>query len=101
MKIQPLSDFVLIEPLKEEKTTSSGIIIPETAQEDRPQKGKVVAIGPGKVNDKGEKAAMTVAVGSVVLFKKYGPDEIKVKDESGKEIEYLIAREEDILAVLE
>ncbi len=101
MKIQPLSDFVLIEPLKEEKTTSSGIIIPETAQEDRPQKGKVVAIGPGKVNDRGEKVAMTVAVGSVVLFKKYGPDEIKVKDESGKEIEYLIAREEDILAVLE
>ena len=91
----------MIEPLKEEKTTSSGIIIPETAQEDRPQKGKVVAIGPGKVNDRGEKVAMTVAVGSVVLFKKYGPDEIKVKDESGKEIEYLIAREEDILAVLE
>ena len=101
MKIQPLSDFVLIEPLKEEKTTSSGIIIPETAQEDRPQKGKVVAVGPGKTNDKGERTAMSVIVGNVVLFKKYGPDEIKVKDESGKEVEYLIAREEDILAVIE
>ena len=103
MKIQPLSDFVLIEPLKEEKTTSSGIIIPETAQEDRPQKGKVVAVGPGKINDKGEKIAMSVAVGNEVLFKKYGPDEIKVKvkDESGKEVEYLIAREEDILAIIE
>ena len=101
MKIQPLSDFVLIEPLKEEKTTSSGIIIPETAQEDRPQKGKVVAVGPGKINDKGEKIAMSVAVGNEVLFKKYGPDEIKVKDETGKEVEYLIAREEDILAIIE
>ena len=101
MKIQPLSDFVLIEPLKEEKTTSSGIIIPETAQEDRPQKGKVVAVGPGKTNDKGERTAMSVIVGNVVLFKKYGPDEIKVKDESGKEVEYLIAREEDILAIIE
>ena len=101
MKIQPLSDFVLIEPLKEEKTTSSGIIIPETAQEDRPQKGKGVAVGPGKINDKGEKIAMSVAVGNEVLFKKYGPDEIKVKDETGKEVEYLIAREEDILAIIE
>ena len=101
MKIQPLSDFVLIEPLKEEKTTSSGIIIPETAQEDRPQKGRVIAIGPGKTNDKGERIVMSVAVGNVVLFKKYGPDEIKVKDESGKEVEYLIALEEDILAIIE
>lgn len=91
----------MIEPLKEEKTTVSGIIIPETAQEDRPQKGKVVAVGPGKINDKGEKIAMTVAVDSVVLFKKYGPDELKLKDESGKEVEYLIAREEDILAIIE
>ncbi len=101
MNIKPLSDFILIEPVKEEKTTSSGIIIPETASEERPQKGKVVAVGPGKINDKGEKIAMTVVVGAVVLFKKYGPDEIKVKDETGKEVEYLIAREEDILAVLE
>ncbi|KKT86461.1 MAG: 10 kDa chaperonin [Parcubacteria group bacterium GW2011_GWA1_Parcubacteria_45_10] len=101
MKITPLSDFVLIEPLKEEKTTASGIIIPETAQEDRPQKGRVVAVGPGKINDKGEKIATPVSAGNIVLFKKYGPDEIKMKDESGKEVEYLIAREEEILAIIE
>ncbi|MEW5805232.1 MAG: co-chaperone GroES [Patescibacteria group bacterium] len=101
MKIKPLSDYILIEPLKEEKTTSSGIIIPETASEERPQKGKVIAVGPGKLNDKGERVAMEIKVNQEVLFKKYGPDEIKVRDESGKEVEYLIAREEDILAIIE
>ena len=101
MKIQPLSDFILIEPSKEEKTTSSGIIIPDTAHEDRPQKGKVISVGPGKKNDKGEHVALGVGINNIVLFKKYGPDEIKVKDDSGKEVEYLIAREEDILAIIE
>lgn len=101
MKIQPLADYILVEPLKEEKTTSSGIVIPDTASEERPQKGKVIAVGPGKLNDKGERVPLAVQVGQVVLFKKYGPDEIKLRDESGKEVEYLIAREEDILAVVE
>jgi chaperonin GroES len=101
MKIKPLADFILIEPLKEEKTTQSGIVIPDTAGEERPQKGKVVATGPGKLNEKGERIRMEVSVGNIVLFKKYGPDEIKTRDESGKEVEYLIAKEEDILAVLE
>ena len=101
MKITPLSDYILVEPLKEEKTTKSGIVIPETAEEEKPQKGKVISVGPGKLNDKGERIKMEVKIGNIVLFKKYGPDEIKIRDEQGKEVEYLITREEDILAIIE
>lgn len=101
MKIVPLSDYVLIEPIKEEKTTRAGIVIPDTAEGEKPQKGKVVAVGPGKLNEKGERVPMSVKVNDKVLFKKYGPDEIKLADENGKEKEYLIGREEDILAIIE
>jgi len=95
MNIKPLSDHVLIEPLKEEIASKSGIILPETAEE-KPEQGKVVAVGPGKVNEKGERQAMEVKVGDKVLFTKYGPNEIKVGDK-----EYLVAREDDILAIIE
>jgi chaperonin GroES len=101
MKITPLSDHILIKPIKEEQTTKSGIVIPETAEKEQPIKGEVIAVGPGKLNDKGERIPISVKVGDTVLFKKYGPDEIKLKDESGKEVEYLIAQEEDILAIIE
>jgi chaperonin GroES len=101
MKITPLSDHILIQPIEEEKTTKSGIVIPETAEKEHPIKGRVIAVGPGKLNDKGERTTMSVKVGDVVLFKKYGPDEFKLKDDSGKEVEYLIAEEEDILAIIE
>ncbi|KKU10380.1 MAG: 10 kDa chaperonin [Parcubacteria group bacterium GW2011_GWB1_46_8] len=101
MNIKPLSDYVLIEPIKEEKTTKTGIVIPDTAEGEKPQKGKIVAIGGGKLNDEGERIAMSVKVGDMVLFKKYGPDEIKVENEKGEQIEYLIGREEDILAIIE
>lgn len=101
MKIIPLSDHILIRPVEEEKTTKSGIVIPETAEKEHPVKGKVIAVGPGKLNEKGERMPTAVQVGQVVLFKKYGPDELKLKDDSGNEIEYLIAQEEDILAVIE
>jgi chaperonin GroES len=91
MNIRPLADRVLIEPISVEEKTESGIILPETASKEKPEQGKVVAVGPGK---KGK--PMEIKKGDIVLFTKYAPNEIKVKDK-----EYLIAKEEDILAVLE
>ena len=96
MTLKPLSDHLFIEPLSEEKTTKSGIVIPDTAEREKPMKGKVIATGPGKVNEKGERVPMSVKVGDVVLFKKYGPDEVEV---DGKK--YLVGEESDILAIIE
>lgn len=99
MKIRPLSDRVLIEPLREEKK-KGGIILPETIDKERPEKGKVIAVGPGKKDDNGKLIPMNVKKGDIVLFTKYGPNEIKIP-EHGEDKEYLIAREEDILAIIE
>lgn len=96
MNIKPLSNHVFLEALGEEKTTKSGIVLPETSEKEKPVKGKVLAVGPGKINDKGERRAMSVKIGDMVLFKKYGPDEIEIE---GKK--YLVGDEEDILAILE
>lgn len=91
MNIRPLADRVLIEPISVEEKTESGIILPDTASKEKPEQGKVVAVGPGK---KGK--ALEIKKGDIVLFTKYGPNEIKINNK-----EYLIAKEEDILAVLE
>ena len=96
MNFKPLSNHVFLEALEEEKTTKSGIVLPDTAEKEKPVKGKVLAVGPGKKNDKGETIAMSVKVGDKVLFKKYGPDEIEVE---GKK--YLVGDEDDILAIIE
>ncbi len=96
MNIKPLSDHVLIEPIKEEERTESGIILPKTAEKERPEQGRVIAIGPGKRNEEGKIIPVSVRPGQKVLFTKYGPNEIKVDNK-----EYLIAKEEDILAILE
>jgi chaperonin GroES len=97
MNIKPLSDRVLLEPISAEEKTKSGIIIPETVEKERPEQGKVVAVGPGKViPELGKRVPINIKIGDIVLFTKYGPTEVKV---DGKE--YLIAREEDILAILE
>lgn len=96
MKIKPLADYVLVQPIKEEEKTKSGILLPETAEKERPEQGKVIAVGPGKRNEKGELVPVSVKPGQKILFKKYGPDEIKVDNK-----EYLICKEEDILAILE
>ena len=93
-KIKPLRDQVLLEPLKEERK-KGGIILPDTVQKERPEKAKVIAVGPGKMAD-GKLVPIDLKKGDVVLFTKYGPNEIKVDDK-----EYLIAREEDILAIIE
>jgi chaperonin GroES len=96
MNLKPLSNHLFIEPIDEEKTTKSGIVLPETAEKEKPVKGKIIAVGPGKLNEKGERIPMSVKVGDVVLFKKYGPDEIEINDKK-----YLVGDEEDILAILE
>lgn len=96
MNIKPLSDRLLIEPMEEEKTTKSGIVLPDTAEKGKPIQGKVAAVGPGRLNDKGERIPMSVKVGDKVLFKKYGPDEMEIE---GKK--YLVGDENDILAILE
>ena len=96
MTIKPLSDHILIEPIKEEEKTKAGIFLPETASKEKSEEGMVVAIGPGKKTDDGKILMMSVKPGDKVLFSKYGPSEIKV---GGKE--YLIASESDILAIIE
>jgi chaperonin GroES len=95
MKIKPLADHVLIEPIKQVEKTKGGILLPQTAEKERPEQGKVIAVGPGKVSS-GKVMPMSVKKGDTVLFTKYGPNEIKVEDK-----DYLIAKEEDILAVIE
>lgn len=95
MKISPLADHVVIEPIEEDETSASGIVIPDTASKDKPQKGKVLAVGPGKLGDDNERVKPEVKAGDTVLFTKYGPTEVKL---DGKEV--LIASESDILATL-
>ena len=92
-KITPLSDHVLIEPIREDKK-KGGIILPETIEKERQEKGRVIAVGLGKIRD-GKRTPPEVKKGDVVLFTKYGPNEIKI---DGKD--YLIAKEEDILAII-
>jgi len=93
--LKPLGSRVVIEPIELEDVTAGGIVLPETAKE-KPQRGKVLSIGAGDRNDKGERIAMDVQVGDVVLFAKYGGTEIKV---DGKKL--LILRESEILAIVE
>jgi len=94
MKIKPLADRVVVKPVEEEEAQQGSIIIPDTAKE-KPQQGKVVAVGPGKISDKGTKIAPEVKVGDVVLYGKYSGTEVTVEGE-----DYLIMRESDILAVI-
>ena len=96
MNFKPLSNHLFIEPLTDEAVTKSGIVLPDTAEKEKPMQGTVIAVGPGKLNDKGERIPMSVKVGDKVLFKKYGPDEIEVEKKK-----YLVGDEDDILAILE
>ena len=95
MKVKPIGDRVLVKPAKEEETKKGGIIIPDTAKE-KPQEGKVIAIGTGKTDDHGKKIPFQVKAGDRVLISKYGGTEIKIDGE-----EYQILREEDILGIVE
>ena len=95
MKIKPLGDRILVLGVEEEKKTKGGILIPDTAKE-KPQEGKVIAVGPGKVNEKGKRIPLDVKKGDRVLFGKYAGNEIKIDS-----VEHLIMREDDILAIQE
>ena len=92
MDLQPLGDRLIVEAIEEEETTSSGIVLPDTAKE-KPQRGRVLAVGPGARNDKGEVVPMEVAEGDEVLYSKYGGTEVTVEGE-----ELLVLRESDVLA---
>ena len=96
MNIKPISDHILIEPIKEEEKTKTGILLPDSAEKEKPEQGKVIAVGPGKKDESGKVVPLEVKPGDRVLFTKYGPTEIKVEDK-----DYLIAKEEDILAIIE
>ena len=92
MNLQPLGDRLIVEVLEEEETTISGIVLPDTAKE-KPQRGRVLSVGPGSRNDKGEIVPLDVAEGDEVIFSKYGGTEVKVGTD-----ELLILRESDVLA---
>jgi chaperonin GroES len=95
LKIRPLDDRVVVEPLEAEEKTAGGILLPDTAKE-KPQRGRILAVGPGKMNDDGKCQAMTIAVGDVVLFGRYAGNDIEL---DGKELK--IMRESDLLAKVE
>jgi chaperonin GroES len=92
VKLQPLADRLVVKPIEAEEKTKTGIYLPDTAKE-KPQEGKVVAVGPGRLSEDGKRIAMEVKVGDIVVYSKYGGTEIKVEDE-----ELIILRESDILA---
>jgi chaperonin GroES len=94
--LRPLGDRLVVKALTKEEKTASGIILPDTADKERPEQGEVIAAGPGRLLDNGNVAPMTVKVGDKVVFKKYSPDEVKVDDE-----EVLVISESDVLAIIE
>ena len=96
MKIKPIHDKVLVTAIIADEVTKSGIVLPDTVDKERPEKGKVVAVGPGRLLDNGQRALMSIKEGDTVLFKKYSPDEIKIDG-----VDYLIIREEDVMGIVE
>jgi chaperonin GroES len=94
LSLKPLADRVVVKPIEQDDVTAGGIMLPDTAKE-KPQKGEVLAVGPGSRNDAGERVAMDVKVGDVVLYAKYGGTEIKLDGEK-----VLVLRESDILAIV-
>ena len=96
MKLQPLGDNIVVKGLSKEETTKSGIILPDTIDKEKPEQGEVLAVGPGKMLENGQRAPMEVKVGNKILFKKYGPDEFKIDDE-----EVLVLSQSDVIAILE
>ncbi len=96
MNLRPLADRLIIEAGKKEEMTASGLVLPETSSKERPEQGVIIAAGPGRIDEKGNRIAMSVKVGDKVVFKKYSPDEVEVDKK-----EYLIISESDVLAVIE
>jgi chaperonin GroES len=95
MKLRPLGDRILVKAVEEKETKKGGIIIPDTAKE-KPQEGKVIAVGPGKVNEQGQRVAMTLKAGDTILYGKYAGSEVKIDGE-----EYMIMQEDDVYGIIE
>lgn len=93
--LKPLNEHVIVKPLSKEEKTASGIILPETVKE-KPEQGEIIAVGPGKLLENGQRAPLTVKIGDKVIFTKYSPNEINVENQ-----EYLVLNESDILAIVE
>ncbi len=96
MKLTPVSDHIIVKAVQKEETSAAGIIIPETVDKERAERGEVIAVGPGRALESGARSSMDVQVGQTVLFKKYAPDEVKVDGN-----EYLIIRMDDVMAIAE
>lgn len=96
MKIRPLGDHIVVKLLEEETITKSGIVLPDTVDKEKKAEGEVMAVGPGKILESGQRSPMEVAVGQKILFKKWGGDEVEVDEE-----EYKIISQEDVLAIIE
>lgn len=96
MKLKPLFNNVIVKAYKEKEQTKSGIVLSISSEEQKPERGEVIACGPGKMSDSGDLQKMSVKVGDQIVFKKYSPDEIKLEDE-----EYLVLNESDIVAIIE
>lgn len=96
MTVRPLSDYIIVKPLTDEMVTNSGIVLPDTMDKEKAEKGEVMFVGPGRQLENGAIAPMKVSVGNKVMFKKYAPDEIKIDGN-----EYLVIRESDVILVIE
>jgi len=94
--LRPLNDHIIVKPLNKEHKTEGGIIIPDTVNQEKPEKGEVIAVGPGKLADNGQRVPLNVKVGEEIVFTKYSPSEVKFEDET-----YLVLSEVDVLAVVE
>jgi len=95
MKLVPLEDRIIVEPMTEEEKTKGGVYLPDTADREKPEQGKVISVGPGKMLESGKRSPMDVKVGDKIVFSKYGPDEVKIEG-----TKYLIIRHSDILAII-
>lgn len=95
MKLVPLEDRIIVEAMTEEEKTKGGVFLPQSVDREKPEQGKVIAVGPGKMLESGKRAPVDVKVGDRVVFTKYGPDEVKIDDKK-----YLIVRQNDILAII-
>ena len=96
MQIKPLNDKVVVKASSKEEKTKSGIVLPDTADKEKPEQGEVIAVGPGRILDNGQRAPMSVKPGSKILFKKYSPDEFEIDKE-----EFLVLSESEIIGIIE
>ncbi len=96
MQLRPVGDHLIVKPLAKEEKSVSGIIIPDTVDKERPERGEVVAAGPGKMLESGQRSPMDAKVGDKVVFKKYAPDEVKIDG-----VEYLVIKNDDVMAIVE